>query len=97
METKEILIILKKIFYRCFFIGVLFLIFAAAIYLPCKCYIANVYQTSFGITPQAYYNFWAGFVGLIKTILIFFFLIPAFAIHLTSHEYNKKDSSKSSL
>ena len=91
MEIKEILIVLRKIYYKCFFIGVFFLILATLIYLPCKCYIANLYQTSFEITVQAYHNMWASFVGLIKTILIFLFLVPALAIHITSLEYSKKD------
>ena len=84
MDTKEKLIILRNIFYKCFFIGLMFLAFAALIYLPCKCYVANVYQGMFGIDINAYQNMWAAFVGLIKTILIFLFLVPALAIHWTA-------------
>lgn len=90
MDTKEFLIILKKIFYRCFFIGLAFLILAALLYLPCRCAIANLYQSGLGIDEETYYNMWASFVGLIKTILIFLFLVPALSIHLVSSEYNKK-------
>jgi len=81
METKESLIIVRNIFYKCFIVGFIFLVMAALIYLPCKCYVANIYQTSFGIDAEAYYNMWACFVGLIKTIIIFLFLVPAIAIH----------------
>ena len=91
MDIKEILIVIRNIFYKCFFIGLIFLVAAALLYLPCKCFIANIYQTSFGITEVVYYNMWAAFVGLIKTILIFLFLVPALAIHWASCEYNKKD------
>lgn len=81
MEMKEILIVLRNIHYKCFFIGLIFLVLAAIIYLPCKCYVANIYQTWFGIDSEAYYNMWACFVGLIKTIIIFLFLVPGLAIH----------------
>lgn len=90
MDTKENLIILRNILYKCFFIGLFFLILAAVLYLPCKCYVANIYQTAFGIDIRAYHNLWAIFVGLIKTILIFLFLVPALAVHWVSHCYNKK-------
>lgn len=87
MEMKECLIVLRKIFYKCFFVGLIFLVVAALIYLPCKCYISNIYQTAFGIDVITYHNMWASFVGLIKTILIFLFLTPALAIHWVSKEY----------
>lgn len=86
MDTKENLTIIRNIFYKCFFIGLLFLILATIIYYPCKCYVANIYQTAFGIDVIAYQNMWAGFVGLIKTILIFLFLTPALAIHMTARK-----------
>ncbi len=90
MDTKENLIILRNIFYKCFFVGLFFLIIAAIIYLPCKCFVANLYHNSLGISTENYYNMWANFIGLIKTILIFLFLVPAIAIHWVSHEYCKK-------
>lgn len=90
METKELLKMLRNVHYKCFLLGVIFLILAAVIYMPCKCYVANVYQTVFGISEQAYYNMWAGFLGLIKTILIFIFLVPGLAIHWSEIVYNKK-------
>lgn len=90
METKENLIIIRNIFYKCFLVGLIFLVIAAFLYLPCRCMVANLYQTSFGISATAYYNMWAAFVGLIKTILIFLFLVPALAIHWVGHEYGKK-------
>jgi hypothetical protein len=83
METREQLIIIRNIFFRCFLIGLFFLFAAALIYMPCKCFIAGVYQNVFGIATVTYYNLWVGFLGLIKTILIFLFLTPALAIHLT--------------
>jgi len=93
METKEKLIIVRNILYKCFFIGLLFLLAAAALYLPCKCYVSNLYQTTFGISPTAYYNMWAAFVGLIKTVLVFLFLVPALAVHSVAHDYGKKHSA----
>lgn len=96
MEIKEILIVMRNIHYKCFFIGMLFLILAALLYLPCKCYVANVYQTTFGISESAYYNMWAAFVGLIKTILIFLFLVPALATHWVAKEYGKKHKNDDS-
>lgn len=90
MEIKENLTIVRNIFYKCFLIGLFFLIVAAFLYLPCKCYVANLYQKGLGISPQAYYDMWVSFVGLIKTILIFLFLVPALAIHWVEREYNKK-------
>lgn len=92
MEIKEILIIMRNIHYKCFFIGLLFLVLAAILYLPCKCYVSNLYQTTFGISISAYHNMWAMFVGLIKTILIFLFLVPGLAIHWVEREYSKKHS-----
>ncbi len=90
METKENLIVLRNIFYKCFFIGLIFLIIATLIYMPCKCILANFYQINLGISTEVYYNLWVGFVGLIKTILIFLFLVPALAIHWTVRGYIKK-------
>jgi membrane-anchored glycerophosphoryl diester phosphodiesterase (GDPDase) len=89
MDTKELLNILRNIHYKCFLIGVIFFILAAFIYMPCKCYVANLYQSVFGISATAYYNMWAGFLGIIKTILIFLFLIPGLAVHWTEIVYNK--------
>ena len=92
MDLKENLIIMRNIYYKCFFIGLFFLIVAGLIYLPCKCYVSNLYQTSFGISSAAYNNLLVGFVGLIKTILVFLFLTPALALHWVGHEYKKKHS-----
>lgn len=92
METKENLAILRNIFYKCFFIGLFFLILATLLYMPCKCMIANLYQTVFGISANAYYILWVSFVGLIKTILVFLFLVPALAIHWVSYQYHKMNS-----
>lgn len=91
MDKNETLIIVRNIFYKCFFIGLLFLILAALIYLPCRCFVANVYRIGFGIPENVYYNMWVSFVGLIKTILIFFFLVPAVAIHWVSYDYSKNN------
>lgn len=90
MDTKELLKILRNIHYKCFFIGIIFFIIAALVYMPCKCFIADVYQSVFGIGEEVYYNMWAGFLGLIKTILIFFFLVPGLAIHWTELAYKNK-------
>lgn len=92
MNTKENLIILRNIFYKCFLIGLVFLVLAAFIYMPCKCLVATIYQSGFGISTETYYDMWVSFVGLIKTILIFLFLVPALAIHWVEHDYNKKHS-----
>lgn len=87
MEMYENLIVLRKVFYKCFFIGLFFLVIAALMYMPCKCLLANFYQINLGISKEAYYILWVGFLGLIKTILIFLFLVPALAIHWISNEY----------
>ena len=89
MKIKERLIILRNIFYKCFFIGLFFFIVAVLLYMPCKCFLATTYQTVFGIKAEAYYNMWASFAGLIKTILVFLFLVPALAIHSVIHGYKK--------
>jgi hypothetical protein len=90
MNTKEKLILLRNIFYKCFFVGLFFLIAAILLYMPCKCFLANFYQIKLGIPTNVYYNMWAGFIGLIKTILIFLFLVPAIAIHWATKEHSKK-------
>lgn len=89
MEMKKNLIILRNIYYQCFFIGLFFLVVATLLYMPCKCYLANLYQQGFGISENVYYNLWVGFVGLIKTILVFLFLVPALAIHLVTNRLKK--------
>ncbi len=89
MEIKENLIVLRNIFYKCFVVGLFFLILAAVIYYPCKCYVASIYQSAFGVDVITYQNLWVIFVGLIKTILIFLFLVPALAIHWVGTEYGK--------
>ena len=87
---KEQLIIIRNIFYKCFFIGVFFLILAFLLYMPCKCIVPNIYQIEFGISAETYSNLWVGFLGLIKTILVFLFLTPAIALHWATFEYSKK-------
>lgn len=91
MDTKEALIVLRSIFFKCFFVGLFFLILATLVYMPCKCVVATIYQKGFGINPMVYENMWVSFVGLIKTILIFLFLTPALAIHWVAFEYSKKE------
>ena len=90
MDRYEILVIVRNIFYKCFFIGLVFLVAAALLYMPCRCIVANIYQTGFGISTDTYYDMWVSFVGLIKTILIFLFLVPALAIHSVAYGYKKK-------
>jgi len=91
MNTKETIILLRNIHYKCFFIGLLFLILAGLAYLPCECIVANAYQHILGISPETYHNMWANFIGLIKTILIFFFLVPALALHWTGATLKNED------
>lgn len=93
METKEKLRLFRNIFYKSFFLGVIFLIIATFLYMPCKCYLANFYQTNLGISTTTYYNLWVFFVGLIKTIVIFLFLVPALAIHWVEHSYSKENGN----
>lgn len=88
--NSEIIITLRNIFYKCFIIGVFFLIIATLLYMPCKCFLADLYQLGFGIEEETYYNLWVGFVGLIKTILVFLFLTPALALHWIGHDLKKK-------
>jgi hypothetical protein len=89
MEHKKILTILRNIHYKCFIIGVIFLIVATLIYMPCKCALAELYQNQFGIDTETYYNMWVSFVGAIKTIIIFFFLVPGLAIHWVEKCYKE--------
>ena len=91
MEPKELFKLIRNLHYKCFLIGIVFFILAAFIYMPCKCYVANLYQTVFGISMSAYYNMWAGFLGIIKVILIFIFLVPGLAIHWAEIVYNRKN------
>lgn len=90
MEMYENLIALRNIFYKCFFIGLFFLVLAGLLYMPCRCFVDNIYRYGLGISTEAYFDMWVGFVGLIKTILIFLFLTPALAIHWVSYDYKKK-------
>lgn len=89
MNIRESLIIVRNIHYKCFLIGLFFLIIAAALYYPCKCVVMNLYHTNLAIRWEVYTVMWAFFIGLIKTILIFLFLVPALAIHWVSYKYNK--------
>lgn len=86
MKTKETLIIIRNILYKCFFIGLFLLIVAMFLYMPHKCFFANIYQANFGVSTDIYYNMWVAFIGLIKTIIIFLFLVPALAIHWTTRK-----------
>lgn len=90
MKTQENLVILRNIFYKCFLIGIFFLIIAAALYYPCKCVVMNLYNTNLNIKLELYTTIWVLFVGLIKTILVFLFLVPALAIHWVAHCHKKK-------
>jgi len=77
---NENLIVIRNIFYKCFIIGLLMLIIAGLIYMPNRSILAAFYESIFGIDNEAYYLIWVCFVGLIKTILVFFFLVPALAL-----------------
>lgn len=93
MDTNENLIILRNILYKCFFIGLIFVIIAAALYYPCKCAVMTLYQTNLTIRWETYTLMWVLFVGLMKTIIVFLFLVPALAVHWVSHCYKKKHAA----
>lgn len=80
--NRETLIDLRNIFLGCFFIGFIFLVAAIALYMPCECAIANFYLQEIGIKLDTYFNFWVGFIGLVKMLLVFIFLVPALSLHL---------------
>lgn len=86
MDEKKNIIIVRNVLLKCFVIGIIFLIIASLSYLPCKCVVASIYKVAFGIDTPIYNYLWAGFIGIIKTILIFGFLVPALALHWTSLE-----------
>lgn len=92
MDKYENLVVLRNIFYKCFFIGLIFAIIAAGLYYPCKCLVVTLYHTNIGIRWDIYSAMWVLFVGLIKTIIVFLFLVPALAIHWAAHCYKKKHS-----
>lgn len=92
MDINEKLIIVRNILYKCFFIGLIFLIIAAALYYPCKCAVMNLYHANLIITSEIYTAMWILFIGLIKTIIVFLFLVPALAVHWVAHCYKKKHS-----
>ena len=81
MDSKENIVVIRNIFYKCFFVGLIFLALAMVLYMPCKCFLAEFYQTHFGISEGVYYKLWVAFIGLIKTIIVFLFLVPALALH----------------
>ena len=87
MRVKDQLTILRDMFLKSFLVGLIFLIVAALLYMPCRCFLATIYQSVFGIPVDVYYNMWVSFVGLIKTIIIFLFLVPAIAIHWVIKTY----------
>lgn len=89
MEKYENLIVLRNILYKCFFIGLVFAIIAAALYYPCKCVVMNIYQTNLVIKWENYTMMWVFFIGLIKTLIVFLFLVPALATHWAAHCYKK--------
>ncbi len=84
------LTVIRNIFYMCFVIGMLMLIIAGLLYLPNKSFLADFYKSVFGICCEEYYYLWVLFVGLIKTILVFLFLVPALALHLTIWQSKKQ-------
>ena len=86
---NENIIVIRNIFYKCFIIGLLMLIIASIIYMPNKTLLADFYESVFGISDKAYYIMWVSFVGLIKTILVFFFLVPALALHWVTCKHCK--------
>lgn len=90
MEIKEKLYLLRNILFKSFVVGLLFLFAAILIYMPCKCLIAEIYQTKFMIPVGIYYAMWVSFIGLIKTILIFLFLVPSIAVHLCIKQLEKQ-------
>lgn len=87
MNTYENLTILRNIFYKSFLIGLIFLTLAGLIYLPCRCVVANIYQSNLQINLELYNKMWISFIGSIKTIIIFFFLVPGLAVHWVSRSY----------
>ena len=81
MEKMEILKTTRNILLRAFGIGLIFLILAGLLYWPCECFLAKIYAKLFGTTSEMYNAMWVSFIGSIKTIIIFIFLVPALAIH----------------
>lgn len=91
--NKQTFIDLRNILLGCFFIGFIFLAVGTLLYMPCDCVLANIYLNEIGVKADTYFNFWTGFVGAIKMVLIFLFLTPALSLQLCATLHEKKEKN----
>jgi len=86
------IILIRNIFYKCFLIGFIFYIMSAFFYVFDKHWSANIACRIFNISMNEFNLLFAYFIGWCKMIIMFFFLVPALALHWTG--YNLKKANK---
>lgn len=85
----ETVILIRNIFYKFFFIGLILYIFTAVIFLFHNEWVINLITNIYHITRPEIYLLITYAIGWSKMITIFLFLIPALGLHWTGHNLKK--------
>lgn len=81
----ENIILLRNIFYKFFFIGLIFYIFTAIILLFNNEWVINFIIHFYNLTRPEIYVLVASFIGWTKMIIVYLFLVPALGFHWTGY------------
>jgi len=72
---------IRNTLYKCFFIGFAFLLLGILSFVLGQDFIFHMWNKLYGISPEIAKIITISFLGLFKSLLVIFFLIPALALH----------------
>ena len=88
----ETVIVIRNVFYRCFFISLGFFLFSIIFYLLFNDFAVSMNANIFAIEETEVYLVVYNFFGWMKLIILNLFLIPALALHWTANRLAKGQS-----
>ncbi|MGD9581540.1 MAG: hypothetical protein AB7V50_09215 [Vampirovibrionia bacterium] len=88
----EKLILIEEILFKSFLIGVVFLLFSAVIYFGFSNQLIGLWSSMYNIDSKTASIIMISFMGLSKIILLFFFLVPALAVHWMRRTLKKAEN-----
>lgn len=82
-------ILVRNIFYKCFLIGVLFVLIAFLLYMFNPDFVVGMVEKYYKLDAKESTILLSAYFILARMILLFFMLVPALALHWTSWSLKK--------
>lgn len=76
--------LIKCIFYKCFFVGFVFLLLSSLVYIFGQEFVLNTCYKFYGIPAETSKIIYISFLGLWKILIFILFLVPALALECKS-------------